>query len=61
VADGTLLAYRTCDWIDNAVVLPMGPGEGQIYGAMHLPCRIELNRCLNRSAAAWSSAGPSIA
>jgi len=24
VADGTLLGYRMCDWIDNAVVLQMG-------------------------------------
>jgi lipopolysaccharide transport system ATP-binding protein len=60
VADGTLHAYRTCDWIDNAIVLQMGLGEGQIYGAMHLPCRIELNRCLNRSAADLSHAEPRV-
>jgi lipopolysaccharide transport system ATP-binding protein len=43
VADGTLLGYAMCDWIDNAVALQMSPGEAQIYGYMHLPCRIELN------------------
>jgi ABC-type polysaccharide/polyol phosphate transport system ATPase subunit len=60
IADGTLHSYRTCDWIDNAIVLQMGPGEGQIYGAMHLPCRIELNRCLNSSAARLSHAEPGV-
>lgn len=46
IADGTLHSYRTCDWVDNAIVLQMGPGDGQIYGHIHLPCRVELNRCL---------------
>lgn len=46
IADGTLHAYRTCDWIDNAIVIQMGPAEGEIYGHVHLPCRVELNRCL---------------
>lgn len=46
IADGTLHSYRTCDWVDNAIVLQMGPGEGQVYGHIHLPCRVELNRCL---------------
>ena len=48
IADGTLHAYRTCDWIDNAIVLQMGPADGEIYGHIHLPCRVELNRCLAR-------------
>jgi lipopolysaccharide transport system ATP-binding protein len=43
IADGTLMAYRTCDWIDNAIVLQMGRGEGQIYGYLRLPCRVEVN------------------
>lgn len=43
IADGTLLGYQMCDWIDNAVTLQMSPGEGQIYGYMHLLCRVELN------------------
>jgi len=43
IADGTLLSYRMCDWIDNAIALQMGHSEGQIYGYIHLPCRVELN------------------
>ncbi len=43
VADGTLENYRMCDWIDNALTLQMGHGEGQVYGYMHLPCRVEVN------------------
>jgi energy-coupling factor transporter ATP-binding protein EcfA2 len=50
IADGTLLAYKTCDWIDNAIVLQMSPGDGQVYGNIHLPCRVELNRCLAQGA-----------
>jgi hypothetical protein len=37
-----------CDWIDNAVALQMGRGEGQIYGYLHLPCRIEINARLRQ-------------
>ncbi len=43
IADGTLLGYKMCDWIDNAVTLQMGHAEGQIYGYIHLPCRVEVN------------------
>lgn len=43
IADGTLHSYRMCDWIDNAITLQMGHSDGQIYGFMHLPCRVELN------------------
>jgi len=43
VADGTLDQYEMCDWIDNAVALQMSNGESQIYGYVHLPCRVELN------------------
>jgi hypothetical protein len=32
-----------CDWIDNAVTLQMGHGDGEVYGYLHLPCRVELN------------------
>lgn len=46
VADGTLLGYTMCDWIDNAIALQMARGEGQIYGYLHLPCRVEINRRL---------------
>lgn len=46
IADGTLHSYRTCDWVDNAIVLQMAPADGEIYGHIHLPCRVELNRSL---------------
>jgi ABC-type polysaccharide/polyol phosphate transport system ATPase subunit len=46
IADGTLHGYTTCDWIDNAIVLQMSPTDGEIYGHLHLPCRVELNRCI---------------
>jgi homopolymeric O-antigen transport system ATP-binding protein len=60
IADGTLHAYKTCDWIDNAIVLQMGPSEGEIYGTIHLPCRVELNRCLASSPVAMSHAEPRV-
>ena len=41
VADGGLDDYEICDWIDNALALPMARGPGEIYGYMHLPCRVE--------------------
>ena len=43
VADGTLQQYSTCDWIDNALVLPMDYGTAPIYGQIHLPCRVQVN------------------
>ena len=43
IADGTLMGYTMCDWIDNAVALQMGRGERDIYGYVHLPCRVEVN------------------
>jgi len=43
IADGNLTEYQMCDWIDNALTLQMGHGEGQIYGYLHLPCRVEIN------------------
>ncbi|MBV6434776.1 MAG: Vitamin B12 import ATP-binding protein BtuD [Bryobacteraceae bacterium] len=46
LADGTLHHYRNCDWIDNAITLQMGHSEGQIYGYLHLPCRVEVNATL---------------
>jgi len=61
IADGTLLGYKMCDWIDNAIVLQMSPAEGEIYGHLHLPCRVELNRCLAKSSAqALSHAEPKV-
>ncbi|HYL78684.1 MAG TPA: ABC transporter ATP-binding protein [Bryobacteraceae bacterium] len=61
IADGTLREYATCDWIDNAIVLQMSPAEGEIYGHLHLPCRVELNRTLaNSPATALSHVEPGI-
>ena len=51
IADGTLISYHMCDWIDNAVTLQMGHSEGQVYGYLHLPCRVELNGRLSGSQA----------
>ena len=42
IADGTLLTYTMCDWIDNAIALQMSVTDKPIYGHLHLPCRIEL-------------------
>jgi lipopolysaccharide transport system ATP-binding protein len=43
IADGTLQSYTMCDWIDNAITLQLAHGDAQIYGYMHLPCRVEVN------------------
>jgi len=43
IADGTLHHYVTCDWIDNALVLPMEKSEEPIYGQLHFPCRVQVN------------------
>jgi len=43
IADGTLARYATCDWIDNAIVLPMEKGTDQIYGHLHFPCRVQVH------------------
>ena len=60
IADGTLHSYRTCDWVDNAIVLQMGPADGEVYGHIHLPCRVELNRCLATQLASPSHAEPAV-
>jgi ABC-type polysaccharide/polyol phosphate transport system ATPase subunit len=52
IADGTLESYTMCDWIDNAIALQMGHGEGQVYGYLHLPCRVEVNSRLKPEPAA---------
>jgi lipopolysaccharide transport system ATP-binding protein len=43
IAEGTLMSYSMCDWIDNAITLQMSHGDGQVYGYVHLPCRVEIN------------------
>ena len=51
----------TCDWVDNAIVLQMGPAEGEIiHRHVHLPCRVELNRCLVNAAPVLTHAEPSV-
>jgi hypothetical protein len=51
IADGTLHSYTMSDWIDNAITLQMGHSEGQVYGYIHLPCRVEVNARLQDSRA----------
>ncbi len=43
VADGSLDRYAICDWIDNAVVLPMERADAPVYGQLHFPCRVHVN------------------
>ncbi len=43
LADGTLTAYQMCDWIDNAITCQMANSDGQVYGFLRMPCRVELN------------------
>lgn len=47
IANGTLRAYDMCDWIDNAVTLQMDYSDGEIYGYIRFPCRVELNSRLH--------------
>ncbi|MCW5979255.1 MAG: ABC transporter ATP-binding protein [Bryobacteraceae bacterium] len=47
IADGSLVSYKICDWIDNAITLQMGHAEGPVYGYIHLPCRVQLNSRLS--------------
>jgi hypothetical protein len=51
VADGTLAGYTMCDWIDNAFALQMSRSENDIYGFLHIPCRVEVNARLQGEAA----------
>lgn len=46
IADGTLSDYAMCDWIDNAIAIQMGRGSAEVYGHIHLPCRVALNERL---------------
>jgi hypothetical protein len=43
IADGSLTDHSVCDWIDNAVTLQMGRSQGQVYGYVRLPCRVEVH------------------
>ena len=46
IADGPLTGYKICDWIDNALTLPMAHCEAPVYGYMRIPCRVEFNQTL---------------
>jgi hypothetical protein len=52
IADGSLTAYQMCDWIDNALVVQMSRTENEVYGYIHLTCRVEVNARLREPAAA---------
>jgi lipopolysaccharide transport system ATP-binding protein len=40
IADGDLLKYDMCDWIDNAIAFQILRGENEVYGYLHLPCEV---------------------
>ena len=58
IADGTLMGYTMCDWIDNAITLQMSKAESEIYGYLHLPCRVEVNARLDAHARAAAAGSP---
>ncbi len=43
IADGPLDGYEMCDWIENALILPMAHSGAPVYGYLHLPCRVAVN------------------
>jgi lipopolysaccharide transport system ATP-binding protein len=51
IADGTLAGYTMCDWIDNALALQMSRSDGEVYGYLRLPCRVEVNARLGAAPA----------
>lgn len=57
IADGTLTSYAMCDWIDNAISLQMGHADAQVYGYVHLPCRVALNARLHSPESTVEEAG----
>jgi ABC-type polysaccharide/polyol phosphate transport system ATPase subunit len=38
IADGTLLEFRLCDMVEDAIEVRLLPGELPVYGCMHIPC-----------------------
>jgi lipopolysaccharide transport system ATP-binding protein len=42
---------RMLDAVDNALTLQMAPSDGVVYGYITVPCRIEVNRDVNREPA----------
>ena len=55
VANGPLDGYEMCDWIENALILPMSHSGGPVYGYIHLPCRVQVNSRLKKSKPAEAS------
>ena len=51
IADGPLAAFRVCDMIDNAIAVQMARGDGEVYGFLHLPCRVLVNARLGAGTA----------
>ncbi len=53
IADGGLREFEVCDLIDNALVVQMAGSGGEVYGYIHLPCRVRTNaRIADRAAEA---------
>jgi ABC-type polysaccharide/polyol phosphate transport system ATPase subunit len=50
IADGPLSGYRMGDWVENAISVQMGRADREVYGYLHLPCRVEVNARLWESA-----------
>jgi homopolymeric O-antigen transport system ATP-binding protein len=50
IADGPLEAYRMCDWIDNAIALQMNHAGGEVYGFLHLACKVMVDARLSENA-----------
>ena len=40
IADGPLEGFRMCDMIHNAIAVQMARGEREVYGFLHLRCRV---------------------
>ena len=55
IANGPLEGYQMCDWIENALILPMSHSGGPVYGYIHLPCRVQVNSRLKQSKQAEAS------
>jgi homopolymeric O-antigen transport system ATP-binding protein len=51
VADGPLDGFKVCDLIDNAIAVQMSHGDAQVYGFLHIPCRVMVNARLATGAA----------
>lgn len=41
LSDGALSNPVFCDFVENAITIPMARGERIVYGYLHVPCRVE--------------------